>query len=128
MIVLDASAALEMVLKTAVGARIEARVFEPDETLHAPHLIDVEVAHVLRRLAVGGADPVYCRLALDDWMAFPVERYSHEIGIIRAWELRANFTAYDAVYVALAEKLGAPLVTHDRKFLSRVHKAQIELI
>lgn len=128
MIVLDASAALELVLRTDAGLRLESRIFQPDMTLHAPHLIDVEVAHVLRRVArEEGADD-YCTEALQNWLAMPVQKYPHDVLVGRIWELRANFTSYDAVYVALAEWLDAPLITHDRKLVSRTHKAAVELI
>lgn len=128
MIVLDASAALEIVLRTPAGLLIEARVFQPGETLHAPCLIDVEVAQVLRRLAAGGADADACAAALDVWLSFPVHRYPHDTLLLRAWELRANLTAYDGVYIALAEWLDAPLVTHDQKMSTGVHKARVEVM
>lgn len=128
MIVIDASAALEFVLKTAAGAKIDARIFQPGETLHAPHLIDVEVAHVLRRMAASGVPAAFCEAALRDWLDTRVRRYPHDVLLDRVWELRANFTAYDAAYLALAESLGANLLTHDRKLASRSHNAVVELI
>ncbi len=128
MIVLDASAALELVLRTEAGLRLEARIFQRNETLHAPHLIDVEIAHVLRRLARDDDTASYCNEALQNWLAMPVQRYPHGELVRRGWELRANFTSYDAVYVALAEWLDAPLLTHDPKLVSHLHKAEVELI
>lgn len=130
MIVVDASAALEVLLRTTAAATIEARIFDPSETLHAPHLIDVEVAQVLRRYLLSGQiDEQRGLVTLQTWLAFPVQRYPHETLLPRAWELRANVTAYDGVYVALAEMLDAPLVTHDAR-LARApgHAATIELI
>ncbi len=128
MIVLDASAALELVLKTPAGSKIERRILSAEGSLHAPHLIDVEVVHVLRRLSLRGASVGYCRQALDDWLELPLRRYPHDALLDRAWELRANFTAYDAAYIALAEELGVPLVTHDRKYLAGGHSAEVEVI
>ena len=112
MIVIDASAVLEVLLRTPVASAIERRLFGPGEALHAPHLIDIEVAHVLRRYALAGdMSAARGREALEDLADFSVRRYPHDVLLPRVWELRANLTAYDAAYVALAEALGAPLVT-----------------
>lgn len=129
MIVLDASAAIEVLLATAAGERCAERLFAPGESLHAPHLIDVEVAQVLRRYAGAGELPEQRgRGALADLLAMPLERYPHEPLLHRVWELRRNLTAYDAVYVALAEALEAPLLTRDARLArSRGHQAHIEL-
>jgi predicted nucleic acid-binding protein len=129
MIVLDASAAIEVLLATEAGARCAPRLFAPGESLHAPHLIDVEVAQVLRRYsAAGELSEERGRGALADLSAMPLERYPHEPLLQRAWELRRKLTAYDAVYVALAEALEAPLLTRDARLArSRGHRARIEL-
>ena len=130
MIVVDASAVLELLLRGPGAAALEARVFRPGETLHAPHLVDLEVAQVLRRFAQGGVlAPARCGEALEDWRAFPVRRYPHEMLLPRIWTLRETLTAYDAAYVALAEALEAPLVTTDAK-LARApgHAASIEVV
>jgi predicted nucleic acid-binding protein len=85
------------------------------QTLHAPHLIDIEVAQVLRRYAATGQiEPGRCSDALIDLSDVPLHRYPHDVLLPRVWELRHNLTAYDAVYVALAEALDAPLLTRDR--------------
>lgn len=119
MLVIDASAAAELVLRRPPASAIERRIREHGADLHAPHLIDVEVLSVLRRLVAGGsATEVRARDALDDYQDLPIERYPHEPLVARAWALRKNFTAYDAVYVALAEALrksGAPLLTTDER-------------
>ncbi len=130
MIVVDASAVLEILLQTPAAASVEARIFQRGQTLHAPHLIDVEVAQVLRKYAATNRiDPQRCETALGDWQLFPVHRYAHDTFIPRMWELRANVTTYDAVYIALAEALDAPLITRDRRLASAPgHTARIELV
>lgn len=89
------------------------------ESLHAPHLLDVEIAQVVRRYEVRGElSAERGEEALADLMAFPIARYPHDVLLQRVWELRHNLTAYDAVYVALAEALDAPLVTRDERLAS----------
>ena len=119
MIVVDASAMLEVLLRTPAALPIEERLFEGGETLHAPHLIDLEVVQVLRRYAAGDEiSAERAREALDDFAAFRLRRWAHEPLTLRIWDLRQNLTAYDAAYVALAEALGAPLLTRDRRLAS----------
>ena len=98
--------------------------------LHAPHLIDLEIAHVLRRhCGAGKLTEQRAREALEDFLGMPVRRHPHEPFLPRIWELRHNFTAYDAAYIALAEALNAPLVTCDRALASTAgHRAQVNLI
>lgn len=129
MIVIDASAALEMLLQTPAAEKIAARVLQRGETLHAPHLIDVEITQILRRYALSGQVATSrCRDALGDWCAFRIHRYAHEPLITRIWELRDNLTAYDAAYVALAEALDAPLLTRDARIAKAPgHRAQVDL-
>lgn len=116
MIVVDASVVLELLLATPRAPFIEKRVFDTGETLHAPHLLDVEVAQVLRRY--NRSEEVSQQRgeqALIDFADLPIERYPHTLFLPRIWELRDNVTAYDAVYIALAEALAAPLLTCDSK-------------
>ena len=121
MIVLDASAALELLLQTPLGMRVAERALASDETLHVPYLLDVEVAQVLRRYTLAGElTAKRAEQALTDFMDLPFTRYAHTDLLLRIWELRNSVTAYDAVYVALAEALDAPLVTTDSK-LARAH-------
>lgn len=130
MIVLDASAVLELVLRTPAGDRVADRIEPPDETLHAPHLLDLEVAQVLRRYEAGRTlSPERAREALADFGDLEVTRYPHEIFLPRIWELRKNVTAYDAAYLALAEALRAPLLTADQRLASMPgHTARVEVL
>ncbi len=130
MIVLDASAILEVLLNGPAAEGILARILSEDESLHAPHLLDVEVLQVLRRYSLAREiDPERGEEALRDFLEFPVQRYPHEPLMFRAWELRHSLTAYDAVYVALAEALEAPLLTRDRRLAaSKGHTATISLV
>jgi predicted nucleic acid-binding protein len=128
--VVDASALIEALLRTRSGAAVEQRLFVPDLTLHAPHLIDIETPQVLRRYALSGEiDDAHGRAALTDLADFPIRRYPHDFLLPRAWELRHNLTAYDAVYVALAEALDATLLTRDRRLaVAPGHRARVELV
>lgn len=130
MIVLDASAAIEWLLRTPLGRRVEARIFARAVSLHAPHLLDIEVAQVLRRyVAAGVIAPSRGQDALEDFLDLPLSRYPHDVFLWRVWELRGTLTAYDATYVALAEGLDALLVTCDRKIASASgHHARVEVI
>lgn len=130
MIVLDASAAIEWLLQSPAGIEIDSRIFSASETLHTPHLLDVEVAQVLRRYVRDKAITAQRgQEALDDLNGMPLRRYPHDFLIPRVWELRATLTAYDAVYVALAEALDAPLLTCDRKIASASgHSANVQVV
>jgi predicted nucleic acid-binding protein len=129
-IVIDASATLELLLRTPAGDLVEQRIFSHGETLHAPHLIDLEIAQVLRRYAVAGdLAPLRGQQALEDLADLPLTRYPHRLFLPRIWTLRDNVTAYDAAYIALAESLPAPLLTRDRRLANAPgHSADIELI
>lgn len=119
MIVVDASAILEVLLRTPAAEAIEERIFAPETTIHAPHLIDLEIAQVLRRYVRSSQlKPERGSQALQDLQDFPLNRYPHEPFLARIWELRHNVTAYDAAYLALAEALPAPLVTRDTRLLA----------
>lgn len=130
MIVVDASALIEALLRTPAAKAVEERLFAPGQTLHAPHLIDLEVAQVIRRYAANGEiDSQRSRATLADLADFPLRRYPHDFLLPRIWDLRRNLTAYDAAYVALAEALETPLLTRDKRLAAAAgHRAQIELV
>ena len=130
MIVLDASAAIEWLLKSPAGVKIDKRIFARSESLHVPHLLDIEVAQVLRRyVREKMITSQRAQEALEDLAGLPLDRYPYDFLIPRVWELRATLTAYDAVYVALAELLDASLLTCDRKIASASrHSANIEVV
>ena len=130
MIVVDASALLEVILRTPAAKAVEERLFVPRETLHAPHLIDVEVAQAMRRL-VQAKEITLARahVALSDFEGLVIERHAHRPLFRRVWGLRTSLSAYDATYVALAEALAVPMLTCDDK-LARAHghNAKIEVV
>lgn len=110
--------------------RIEERVLAPEELLNAPHLLDIEIAQTLRRLAqLKEITPSRAKEALSDYAALSIKRAAHHAMLDRIWSLRDSITAYDAAYVALAEALDAPLLTCDGR-LARAHghRAKIELV
>lgn len=129
MIVLDASAAVDWLLQTPVGRRIEDRLFSHKESLHAPHLLDLEVTRVLRRLMRQGIiSGLRAEEAIDDLLDLRVQRYPHFVFLSRIWQLRDNFSAHDAAYLVLAEELEATLITRDLRLASGSgHAAKIEL-
>lgn len=119
MIVLDASAAVDWMLQTSAGRQIEKRIYSRNESLHAPHLLDVEIAQVLRRLAREAVISAQrAEEAIQDLMDLRVTRYPHFVFLARVWQLRHNLSAYDATYVALAESLSATLITRDVRLAS----------
>jgi predicted nucleic acid-binding protein len=126
MLVVDASAVAELLLARPVAEQIDHHIAEHSYMLHAPHLLDVEVLSALRRVVVAGeASSQRVQEALADLLDLPVERYPHAILLRRVWELRGNFSAYDAMYLALAEALsedGALLLTADARFARAVRK------
>jgi predicted nucleic acid-binding protein len=130
-IVLDASAVVEWLLRLPRADAVEARMASPDATsMHVPHLLAVEVAQVVRRfVTAGGLSATRGEEALADLADLDAYRHPHEPLLPIMWEVRANLTAYDAVYVALARALDAPLVTLDRRLADAPgHGALVDLV
>lgn len=127
---LDASAILEVLLSTPAAPSVYGRLSGTGETLHAPHVLDLEVLQVLHRYCANGEITLErAEQAVVDFLDFPITRYAHDAFAFRIWELRQNVTAYDGAYVALAEALSAPLITRDRKLASSSgHRAVIEVV
>ena len=130
MIVVDASIVVEVLLRSDAGAALEERLLDGDDPLHAPHMLDVEVAHALRRCALhGDIDGRRGRASLGFLAAMSIERHGHQPLLERMWQLRHNLTACDAAYLALAESLDAPLLTRDSGLASVAgHHARVVLV
>ena len=130
MIVIDASAVIELLLNSPAGVRVADRIFVEGESLHAPHLLDLEVAQVLRRYVLSKELTAERALqALEDFSDLSLHRYPHFDWMPRIWELRMSLTAYDAAYVSLAEALDSTLLTCDAKLRnSHGHAARIDLV
>ena len=112
-----------LLLRTSAATAIEVRLFDRLQTLHAPELIDVEVTQVLRRYAMAGQlDTERGRAVLIDLMDFPMKRHPHGVLLQRVWQLRHNLSAYDAVYLALAESLDAALLTDDHRLATAARR------
>jgi len=130
LIVIDASAVLELLLRTDKGIKVQERALVSTESLHAPHLIDIEVTQTLRRLVhLKEISAARGKQALEDHVALNIKRAEHREFLDRVWAVRDSVTAYDAAYVVLAEVLDAPLITCDAKLArSHGHGAQVELL
>ena len=116
MIVLDASCLVELLVGTQKGRTVAARIADPGESLHVPHLADVEVMQTIRRLVRDGdLDGMSARTAIEVLRSLDLERHAHEPLLDRVWALRQNLSANDAVYVALAEALDCSLLTCDAR-------------
>ncbi len=127
MIVLDASVIVEMLLNRPLGAVVRESLALGEEPLATPHIMDIEAVSALRgiskaeRVSPERQEDFLMHLAL-----FPAQRYEHAPLLPRIWELRHQFTSYDATYIALAEALDAELYTSDRR-LSRGHRARTRI-
>jgi predicted nucleic acid-binding protein len=129
-IVLDASAAVDWLLQSVAGRRVESRIYLRHESLHAPQLLDLEVAQVLRRLVREGAvSAARAEGTMEDLLDLRVTRYADSVLLPRIWQLRHNLSAYDAAYVVLAEKLNATLLTRESALATAAgHAANIEVL
>jgi predicted nucleic acid-binding protein len=129
MIVLDASATVELLGDTQAGKKIAARL-STERILHAPHLLDLEVASAFRRqVALAAVDAERAARALTLHRNLRIMRHPHYPYLDRIWSLRHNFSAYDACYIALAEALGATLLTRDKALASaRLQRGNVEVI
>lgn len=130
MIILDASVVVDLLIKPpAETVHLKVRLAE-EQASHVPHLLDVEVAHALRRLLLTGQlMEVPARRALRDLADMALKRWPHRALLGRALALRDQLTAYDAIYVAMAEATGATLLTRDAR-LARAggHRARVEVV
>ena len=129
MIVVDASAVVEVLLRGSAAERIETR-WRADPDLHSVHLLDLEVLQVLRRMLLAGVvDGDRAAQAVEDFTALRVRRWSHVPLRTRIWDLRANVTAFDAAYLALAERLRCTLLTRDTRLAKAPgHEAMVEVM
>ncbi|MBL8294808.1 MAG: type II toxin-antitoxin system VapC family toxin [Bryobacterales bacterium] len=127
MIVLDASVVVELLTNGILAVEIRNELAARDDSFLVPHLIDVEVISAMRRLVAGHRiDAHRAAQFIAGLAALPAERYSHTPLAGRIWELRHNFTAYDATYIALAEATNSVLYTCDEK-LRAGHRARVKL-
>ncbi len=117
-------------LQSAAGRQVATRIRPHDVIVHAPHLLDVEVVHVMRRLVrLGVIDAERAWLSVELLARLPLRRRWHTPLLARVWHHRHNLTGYDACYVALAESLGATLLTCDPKLRDAPgHRARVEVL
>lgn len=129
MLVIDASVVVAALTTTRAAALVH-ELLSDEQTLHAPDLIQLEVAQALRKLLVSGViEEEIARNAFGQFLDLPLTTYPHGALMRRVWELRHNMTAYDAAYVALAEALRAPLYTSDTRLAkSAGHRAKIRVL
>jgi predicted nucleic acid-binding protein len=129
-IVLDASVVMDWLIRSPAAQRIESRIFSRNQSLHAPELLDLEVAQVLRRLVREDTlSTSRAETAIEDLLEIRITRYPHSVLLPRIWQLRHNLSAYDAAYVVLAERLGATLLTRDARLASAPgHSATVEVM
>lgn len=130
MIVLDASAVIEILLRPGRQRALLNRVLALGQSLAAPHVLDLEVAQVLRRYAAGREiSAARAEASFEDYRELRISRYPHAPFLSRIWGLRNNCTAYDAAYIALAEALDCPLLTCDTALaVVPGHRATVEIV
>lgn len=130
MIVLDTSAAIELLLSLPKGKQVQDRVESADWQLAAPQLLQVEVLQVLRRRVASGMTELKEAVEAQELLRdLGVNYFEHELLSARIWQLRDNLTAYDASYIALAELMSVHLVTTDTKLAAAPwHRAHVEVL
>ena len=130
MIVVVASVIVEMLLRTEAGIRVTPHIEATTSTVHSPHLLDAEVAHVVRRYTLAGdIDQERGVEMVGILRDLVIHRHDHRPLLGRVWELRHSIGAYDALYVALAEALGAPLLTADSRLgTAHGHRADVQVL
>ena len=126
MIVLDASVVVELLINGPVADSIRRDLDGRNDSFLVPHLLDIEVVSAIRRLVGNRLDSYRSKQLLTGLADLPAERFAHTPLLGRIWELRHNFTAYDAAYIALAEATNSVLYTCDEK-LCGGHRAQVAL-
>lgn len=113
-VVADASAIVDILIGARNAPALRGRLFNRDVEVHAPHLLDIEVMHAIRRrFRIGETSTERAQQAISSFQILPIERHSHEILLDRIWQLRENLAAYDAAYVALAQILDTVVITTD---------------
>lgn len=130
MIVLDSSAAVELLLQSNKGQAVGVRIAMDADNIHVPHLIDLEILSTLRRAVSEGRLAAHrADLALRAWEDSTVTRYAHVAYAQDIWAMGYNLTPYDAAYIALAASLDAPVISCDPKLLSAPgHLARVEVL
>ena len=128
MAVVDASVLLELLGQGKYGEAVKERLDAEEHVLWAPHLIDAEIGHALRRwVRAGKLSAEAAGKALWEVGDLPVERVEHELLVHVAWQLRDNFSFYDALYVALALMLDEPLLTFDARLARAGERTGVDL-
>ena len=124
---IDSSALVEWLLRTPTGFRVAHRVLASSDALHAPELIFAEVPSAFKRMIVLRKTTVdAAEEGLRDLANLRLKTHPHLSLVRRVWDLRDSVSAYDAMYIALAERLDAPLLTCDRK-LAATHGHQVHV-
>jgi predicted nucleic acid-binding protein len=130
MIILDASAVVDLLVEPAAATGQLRASIRTASLVHAPHLMDAEVTSALRRQVLQGRiDQITARRAIRRLAAMRVKLWPHQPLLGRAFALRHQLSAYDAIYVAMAEATGATLVTRDERLARATgHRARVEVV
>jgi predicted nucleic acid-binding protein len=127
--VVDASVLVELLAHREYAEMVEERLHAEEHALWAPHLVDAEIGHALRRaVRLGEIEADVAGVALWEIDELPIRRVEHELLVHFAWALRDNVSFYDALYVALAQMLDEPLLTFDARLARAGLEAEIEVL